>query len=749
MDKTAANGKMSEEVSGWLEEISDAQAREKEWRKFASELVSLYECEDRDGSPFNILFSNTETLAPALYNNLPRPEVKRRFKDANPAAKMAATVIERSLAFLLDNDNEYGVPFDDLMQQSVLEALVPGRGQVRFEYEAKFGEDGQTVATETICGKHVPWNRFFHGYAKHWQDVPWVAFEHFMSREELERNFEEAGRKLPLTATAKEAETALANERDAYSEDTDSSPSLGQVYQIWDKESREVLFISPAAPTPLKRVPDPLDLVGFFPCPRPLSFFDKIKCLVPVPLYASYETQAQELNTITTRINRIVRALKIRGFYDATVEGLDRLLSSEDNTLLPAENVAALQQGQTLEKAIWFMPLEKLIVVLQQLYVQREQVKQVIYEITGISDILRGASVASETATAQNIKNQWGTLRLKRMQKRVAVFVRDCLRIMAEIACAKFSPQTFGEMTGVQLPTAQQKQQAQALQAQLQQAQAAGQQLPPAMAAQTRQLGLILSSPSIEEVEAIIRNDVRRNFQIEVETNSTVDAEATEDKQDLGEFLNALAQYFNGIAPMIQSNTLPFDAAKEILLGVVRRYRFGTEVEDRIAEMQAPPPAQIPPEVQKAQQEIQKAGEKVKEQELELAAREKEFEMEKAFALREIEFSKQMALKEVERAAKEKEFGLDLRRRDAEHSLGKAQEDLKSKAGEVESRESEVEKATEGQAEAIQTAAHTAASEALQANREDFTKLFTQALGEILQKPRRARKLPDGTWETF
>lgn len=526
--------------------------------------------------------------------------------------------------------------------------------------------------------------------------------------------------------------------------------TLGQVFEIWDKSSREVLFISPASPDKaLKIVPDPLDLTGFFNCPRPLSFFDKIKCLVPVPLYASYEAQARELNTITVRINRIVKALKVRGFYDSTVEGLDRLLTADDNTLLPAENVAALQQGQTLEKAIWLMPLEKLIAVLQQLYVQREQVKQVIYEITGISDILRGASVASETATAQNIKNQWGTLRLKRMQKRVSVYVRDCLRIMAEIACTKLSAQTLGEMTGVSLPTAGQKQQAQALQAQLQQAQAAGQPLPPAMTGQLRQLQIILSSPTLEEVEALLRSDLRRGFQIDVETNSTVDAEATEDKQNIGEFLNALAQYFNGIAPMIQSNTLPFEAAKEILLAVVRRYRFGTEVEDRISEMQPPPQPQMPPEVQKAQQEVAKAQEKVKEAEMELEASRKEFEMEKAFAAKELDFAKKMALREVEQVAKAKETDLGLRLRDMEHSIGQKAADLQSRESEVEGKAAEVEKGAAESEASISSAAHAAATEALQANREDFTKLFTQALSEILQKPRRARKLPDGTWETF
>jgi len=248
-----------------------------------------------------------------------------------------------------------------------------------------------------------------------------------------------------------------------------------------------------------------------------------------------------------------------------------------------------MQQGQTLEKAIWLMPLEKLVAVLQQLYVQRQQVKQVIYEITGISDILRGASVASETATAQNIKNQWGTLRLKKMQKQVARYVRDCLRIMGEIAMTKFSQQTLSQMTGLQFPTAQQKQQAQAMLQQLQM-QAQQPQVPGQPPAPPPQILAAAQLPSWEEVMGLLANDLQRNYRIDIETNSTVDAEATEDKANMGEFLNAVAQFMNGVAPLVQQGTMPFDAAKSILLAVTRRYRFGPEVEDELKKMQPPQP---------------------------------------------------------------------------------------------------------------------------------------------------------------
>ena len=616
---TVESAKADPKVQSWLTELDSARKRLKDYRKDASRVVKLYEGGKAQESPFNILYSNTETLAPALYNNLPRPVVQRRFKDDDPLGKVASDVARRSLEFLIDNELGTYTPFDDLMAQAVLEALVPGQGVTRFKYDASIveqpepnnpteGQEDETgegdleavagethpepveqVEYETVCGESVPWDRFLHGYAKQWKDVPWVAFEHFMTRDELVKNFgEEIGHRIPLNISGKET----ANESDDGDRDDDKlhdaeGVTLAHVFEIWDKETKMVRFLAPSYPAGfVKSVEDPLELSGFFPMPQPLMLFPKISSLVPVPLYTMYEEQAKELNRVTVRINKIVQALKVRGFYDSTLEGLDKVLSADDNVLIPAENVAAMQQGQTLEKAIWLMPLEKLVAVLQQLYVQRQQVKQVIYEITGISDILRGASVASETATAQNIKNQWGTLRLKKLQKQVSKYVRDCLRIMGEIAMTKFSQQTVSQMTGLQFPTTVQKQQAQMLLQQAQAQQAPGQ--PPVQPPQ--QLIAMAQLPTWEDIMGLLANDLQRNYRIDVETNSTVDAEATEDKQNMGEFLNAIAQFMNGAAPLVQQGVLPFDAAKSILLAVTRRYRFGPEVEDDLKKMQPPQP---------------------------------------------------------------------------------------------------------------------------------------------------------------
>lgn len=654
----------AEPVKHWLAELDAAEKREAGWKKEARRIVDIYEAQKREDNPFNILFSNTETLMPALFNNTPRPEVKRRFNDADPMGKVASNVLKRSLEFLMDSNDEDFASFTDLMESAVLEALLPGRGITRFKYEAKIVGEGADalVEAETVVGEEVPWDRIRMGYGKKWKQIPWLAFEHFMNREEAEKHFPTMKGKIAFDIKPG-TEDKRNGEGEAETSSEDSSGMLAQVFEIWDKSSRKVLFISVCCGEILKSDPAPLKLSGFFPCPRPLQLIQKVSSMVPTPLYSYYEKQAEELNVCTRRIDKITRAMKVRGFYDGTMQGLAELMQAEDNVLLPAENVAAMLQGQTLDKAIWFFPIEKLVGVLQQLYTQREQIKSVIYEITGVSDILRGASRASETATAQNIKNQWGTLRLKRSQKEVMRYVRDCLRVMAEIAGENLAPETLAAMTGLNFPTAEQKQQAQGQMQQLQQmgeqammqAQASGQQ-PPPPPPEMEKLGKILAMPDWSAIQAVLADDVQRQYKIDIETNSTVDAEATEDKTDVAEFLNSLSQFLNGVAPMIEQGYMSFDVAKTMLMSIVRRFRFGVDVEDQIMEMQAPPPKE--------------EGEDPK-----VKAEQAKLEMEKQRMQMEMEHAKQMQQFEIQR--EQEKMQLEREKMQFERELAEAERTMK------------------------------------------------------------------------
>jgi len=615
----SAEAPISNVVREWLQELSAARARpaEKRFRKEGSRILHIYDGQEKERIPFNILYSNTETLLPALYNSTPRSVVQRRFKDEDPLGRLAALAGRRALDYCMDTNSEDYATFDSVVEDAVLDALLPGRGVTRVRYDAEMAAG--VVTSESVCYESIRWNRVIFGYARKWRNVPWLAFEYDVTRAEAEQLFGKAVvAKLTFVAPSQQDSSDKDDDEEGRSrsgDDTREERKLAKVYEIWDKRDRKVKFVSPGHPSGLLKTDnDPLGLTGFFPVPRPLTFLPKSNDLDVTALYTLYENQAKELNRITIRINRVVEALKVRGAYDGTLgDEIEKILTKDDNALVKADNVAALQEGG-LVKAIWLMPLAELQAVLQQLILARQQCKQVIYEITGISDILRGQSVASETATAQEIKNQWGTLRLKKAQRTVQLYVRDLLRMTLEIAATKLSVETWAKMTGLPFTTQEQKAQATA---QAQMAVSMGQQPPP-------QVAQTLQQPTWEDVLAVLRDDTQRQYRIDIETNSTVDLEATEDQKQMSEMFAAIGGFLQGVTPLVQSGSLPFEAAQSMLLTMVRRYRFGVDIEEQIKQMRPPQPPDA--KAQQAEQQAQQMELQMKQ--MDMQARQQELQQE-------------------------------------------------------------------------------------------------------------------------
>jgi hypothetical protein len=575
-------------VRRWLLELKLADKREAEWRKKGEKVMNRYRQKEVKRHSFNILWSNTETMRPAIYNSLPKPDVRRRYQDADPIGKAVSEVLARCLVYSTDTTD-----FDAHIRASVIDMLLPGRGLARVRYvptfqsmqeatesepmaeEAMEGED-EELAWEQVVIDHVQWDDFRLSAGDDWGAITWEAFRHRLTREELEERFGELGSLVPLDKT---------NDQDVESEkdpEVADAFKTAEVWEIWHKENKEVLFIATGyKEAPLLTLPDPLNLSGFWPNPRPLYACEDSGSMIPTPLFEYYKEQADELDSVTRRINILVKGLKMRGIYDSTLSELSELMRGEDNDLIPASNVTALLERGGLEKAIWFMPIEQAAKVLQILQIQRENSKQVIYEITGISDILRGSTNPNETLGAQQIKSQWGSARLKRMQTDCANFIRDLLRLQAEIIGERFQPETLVEMTGLKFPSAQENQQAMIQwQQQAQMAQMQGQQPPP-----QPQL-----PPSWDDIIGILRSDKQRTFKIDVETDSTVAASVETDMAGMKDVLMTLSQVIQGFVPAVQMGAMPVEAMKEIMLAITRRAKMGNAVEDAIDKIKQPPP---------------------------------------------------------------------------------------------------------------------------------------------------------------
>jgi hypothetical protein len=82
-----------------------------------------------------------------------------------------------------------------------------------------------------------------------------------------------------------------------------------------------------------------------------------------------------------------------------------------------------------------WVPIDQVVNAIGHLRQYRQDKVMQIYEVLGISDIMRGSSKASETAAAQQIKAQFGSTRIQLKQFYIADWITQALRIKAEIIC--------------------------------------------------------------------------------------------------------------------------------------------------------------------------------------------------------------------------------------------------------------------------------------------------------------------------
>ena len=447
----------------WRRELDRSARLQREWTGRAERRTS-------GRRRFNILWANTETLKPAVYSRTPAPEVRRRHLDPDPVGREAATVLERALSFAIDDHD-----FDGVMEAARDDMLLPGRGVARVVYEPVLGRralerlavdgrevflldgrpaepdgfDGETAYVEEVIDqraycRHVYWKDYREQPVRCWQDVRWVAFRHTMTRAELVARFGETGRSIPLEAALDGIE-----ERGAGRGRAPEDARRAVLWEVWDKNARRRVILADGHDEIVEDVPDPLGLAGFFPMPEPLYAVRTTGTRVPVPEFTLYQDQALELDELATRKRHLIAALKARGVYAGVLGEIERLLAEGgENEMIPVKDWDQFRDKGGLAAAIEWMPIERIAQVVVALNGQIGRLKAEIFEITGLSDIIRGASKASETATAQRLKGNFGALRLQPRQRPMQRFARDILRLKAEVIAEHFTPDTLRRMTG-------------------------------------------------------------------------------------------------------------------------------------------------------------------------------------------------------------------------------------------------------------------------------------------------------------
>jgi len=540
--------KFDSTVQRLLNSIATYNSEFKRWEARTTKIIRRYRDDQNtgtgmtnDAARFNILWSNVQTLVPAVFARLPKADVSRRFGDNDPVGRVASLLIQRALDYEIEHYPDYR----SSMRHAVEDRFLGGRGVAWVRYDPHIkqqdipedgfqitddveegeareasgdihnqtaGNDGQPEEIDYECAPtdYVHWRDFGHSSARTWEEVTQVWRWVYMSKDAVTERFgKKLAKKIPFNSSpdglTKYGQREKPNDK-------------AKICELWDKETGKVYWLMENWPELLDERDDPLDLEGFFPCAKPLYATTTSDSLVPVPDFILYQDQANELDILTDRIDGLVKALRVRGVYDASQPALQRLLTEGDNnTLVPVDKWMAFSEKGGLKGSIDLLPIETLASALINCYQAQANIKGQIYEITGISDILRGVGAASESATAQQLKGQYAGLRLRAMQESVALFASELLRLKAQIICTKFQPETILRF-------------------------AAADQMSPA------------DQQMIPQALALMQDNPLRSFRIQVAADSLVQLDENQNKQDRMEFMNAFSNFMREAVPAGQAS---------------------------------------------------------------------------------------------------------------------------------------------------------------------------------------------------
>lgn len=413
----------------WVARIEKAEKKYEDYHELIKEIREYYKNERRKNKS-NIFWSSIETLKPFLYFKAPKIYVERKSKQNNPVEAKAARMLEKAIEWNMEQFD-----FDSAIKYARNDYLLSGCGILLEKYVPTFKQvaDGEgiidVVDSEKIETVYIDPADFIADSEKVgiWENCTWVARVIDMTKKEVAAQF---GRK----------ELNIVDDGEKEDKNT-------KVYEIWDKQSRKVLYLCRSFVGEILKEVDLPDLSCVLPLPKPIYTTQTNDSLIPVPDYSEIKFLLDELDGITNRMRLTMQALKVSGCYDNSFPELANILD-KDVTLISLSDFDKLKESGGINGIIDFMPIQQYIETLATLAQQRQDVVAQIYEITGVSDIMRGNSDPNETATAVTKKTNFGTLRNQDRQNDMQRFITDLLKIKAEMICEMFQDETLLQFAG-------------------------------------------------------------------------------------------------------------------------------------------------------------------------------------------------------------------------------------------------------------------------------------------------------------
>jgi hypothetical protein len=578
----------------------------------------------------NLFYANTTTVESLVFGNMPKAEVDRTFADAaDEKARIAAEMLER----MLNQDiQDPGKNMCEVFKQAMQDRLLPGLGCARVRYD--FQEDVRTIPntgapaithpttgvelvpavpaqTETFIANewvdiiYTHWKDFKWSPARTHGEIRWKAFRSYMSKEELQKRFgkkEEAEgdeEEVPTDEDQDDTEASAAQKDDAtpdlnideiplnskgpFGKQTDKAPDTKQiipqaeVWEIWCLESREVFWFVENFDQILDRKEDPLGLDQFWPDAPPMIANATTSKYQPKADYAIAQDLYAAVDVLQRRISRLTDACKLVGVYDKSNDEIKRVFQEGvENQLIPVDNWAMFAEKGGLEGSINWLPIKDVVATIAQLQQQQDKKVQQLYELTGMADIIRGASqqqYTSATETKEVVK--YASVRMQKLQNEFATWVSNLQNLKAEIICKHFQPQSIIKQSNIMMT---------------------------------------VDGPQAGPAIAFMKRDDSIQFRVRVQPETMAMADYAQMKQDRTEFLEAISHYMQSASPLMQADKNATPIILQLLKWGLAGFKGAQEIQGvldqaikaaKIQAQQPPPPPPPDPKIQAIQAESQ------------------------------------------------------------------------------------------------------------------------------------------------
>ena len=540
----------------WNTEIQAAQQELGNFHKDANRITQRYldrrDAYAKDESKVNLFWSTMKVLLSMLYARPPKADVSRTFQDfEDDQARVAGLMLQRILNRGFDENVSV---WDAAVRQGIEDWLIVGMGQIWLRYEVKTEpyiipaefdpltgmeivpeQEAERIVDEDAPVDYIYWEDFYYSPARTWPEVRWVARRVWMTKDQLVERFgEEIAKVVPMGTQVRKADV------------NDQSPkhdpwSKAEVFEIWCKENKKVYWYAKGSDVILDVKDDPLGLDGFFPCPKPLAANVTSSNFMPRADYIFAQDQFNELDEINTRITWLTRAAKVVGVYDKSADGVQRMFQQgSENNLIPVDNWALFAEKGGIKGQVDWAPIDMVTNCIERLRQYRQDKVMQIYEVLGISDVMRGSSRASETATAQQIKAQFGSTRIQLMQFYIADWISQALRIKAEIICKHWQPETIIKRSNIE---------------------------------RTPDAAMAL------DAIALLKDEHMAQYRVNVEADSMAALDWAAERDAAVQFMQGLGAFISQVAPMAQSVPQAAPVLLSLLQWSVSKFRVSQQIE--------------------------------------------------------------------------------------------------------------------------------------------------------------------------